>query len=250
MKPAEIEQLHNVCMAIGQLKSQLIEELPHYGHQALFMQNDEITTGQLNNKTEIKIHLLTGQLLYFHNEKGSYIDLIKDNIAEKLRHIATTNNLKMPEIKLENVTHSQLSKFYNYAIKAKRTIELFRMRLEGNFTLVHLWPHHFDFSVEWFTGKKDEQIGTGISPGDDQYSEPYLYMNPYPFNPKVIENNLPVGTWHTSTWKGVKVERDDLANYHQHEATELLHQLFLIAKKNFDYVFIFRTITTFEINGN
>ncbi len=105
----------------------------------------------------------------------------------------------MPETKLENVTHEQLSKFYDYAIKAKRTIELFRMRLEGNFTLVHLWPHHFDFSVEWFTGKKDEQIGTGISPGDEQYSEPYLYMNPYPFNQKVIENNLPIGTWHTST---------------------------------------------------
>ena len=234
MKPEEIEQLHNVCMAIGELKSQLIEELPHYGHQGLFMQNDEITTGQLNNKTEIKVHLLTGQLLYFHNEEGYSIDLISDDIAKKLGSIVSKNNLKMPEIKLENVTHSQISKFYDYAIKAKRTIELFRMRLEGNFSLVHLWPHHFDFSIEWFTGKKDEQIGTGISPGDEQYSEPYLYMNPYPFNPKVIENNLPVGTWHTSTWKGIKVERDDLANYPQNEVTELLHQLFLIAKKNFD----------------
>ena len=38
-----------------------------------------------------------------------------------------------------------------------------------NSRLFILWPHHFDFSVEWFTGKKDEQIGTGISPGDEQY---------------------------------------------------------------------------------
>lgn len=233
MKPEEIEQLHNVCKAISELKTQLIEELPHYGNQALFMQNDEITTGQLNNKTEIKIHLLTGQLLFFHNETGHYIDLTKDNLAEKLKQILAKYDLKLPEISLENVSHSQLSTFYDYAIKAKRTIELFRMRLEGKFTLVHLWPDHLDFSIEWFTGKKDEQIGTGISPGDEQYPEPYLYLNPYPFNLKVIENNLPIGTWHTSTWKGIKVEREDLGNYRQQEANDLLYQLFLIVKKNF-----------------
>ena len=72
MKTTEIEQLQNLCKVLGELKSQLIEELPHYGHQALFFQNDEITTGQLNNKTEIKIHLLTGQLIFFHNENGYF----------------------------------------------------------------------------------------------------------------------------------------------------------------------------------
>src|SRR4030067_317357 len=105
MNPSDIKQLQNVCMAIGELKSQQTEVLPH------------------------------------------------------------------------NVNHGQLSEFYSYAVKAKRTIELFRMTLDGNFTLAHLWPHHLDFSVEWFTGKRDEQIGTGISPGDEQYKDPYLYMN-------------------------------------------------------------------------
>ena len=234
MHPKKIERLHNVCKVVGDLKSQLIQELPHYGHQALFFQNDEITTGQLNNKTEIKIHLLTGQLLFFHNEDGIYIDLIKENISEKLQPIAAKYNLKLSELTLENVTHSELSDFYDYAIKAKRTIELFRFTLDGKFTLVHLWPDHFDFSVEWFTGKKDEQIGAGISPGDEQYDEPYFYMNPYPFNSKITQTTLPVGTWHTSSWKGIKVDREDLAKYPQNEATDLLHQLFLIAKKNFD----------------
>ena len=64
------------------LKQQLIEELPQFGHHRLYFQNDKITTGQLNNKTEIKINLLTGQLLYFHNEKYHFIDLKNDNILE------------------------------------------------------------------------------------------------------------------------------------------------------------------------
>jgi hypothetical protein len=233
MKPSEIEQLHNVCMAIGELKSQLVDELPHYGHQALFFENDEITTGLLNNKTEIKINLLSGQLLYFDNEQGHFIDITKDDINEQLSKIAVKFNLKMPEPNLDKVSNSQLSAFYSYAIKAKRTIELFRMTLDGNFTLVHLWPHHFDFSVEWYTGKTDEQIGTGISPGDKEYSEPYLYMNPYPFNPEVTQYNLPIGKWHTASWKGIKIDREDLGKYPQNEVTDLLHQAFLIAKKNF-----------------
>ena len=234
MKPNEIEQLQNICKIISQLKSQLIDKLPHFGHESLFLQNDEITTGQLNNETEIKIHLLTGQFSYFHKEHGHIIDATKDEFGTQISQIISNYGLKLPNVKLEKIPHGQLSKFYDFAIKAKRTLELFRMRLDGNFTLVHLWPHHFDFSVEWFTGRADEQIGTGISPGDEKYSEPYLYMNPSPFNPKIIENNLPIGTWHTSTWKGIKLERADLGNYPQHEATDLLYQLFLIAKKNFD----------------
>ena len=234
MNPLEIAQLHNACIAIGELKSQQTEELPHYSNQALYFQNDEITTGLLNNKTEIKIHLLTGQLLYFHNEMGHFIDLTKDNIEEKLAKIVEKYNLKLPQINLDNVSHKQLSEFYSFAIKAKRTIELFRMTLDGNFTQAHLWPDDLDFSVEWFTGKRNEQIGIGISPGDKQYPEPFLYMNPYPFNPKMVEYRLPIGTWHTSSWKGIKVDRDDLAKYEQSEVNDLLHQIFLISKKNFE----------------
>jgi len=234
MKPSEIKNLQNACMAMSELKSQLIEKLPHFGHESLFFENDEITTGILNNKTEIKINLLTGQMLYFHNESGQLIDITKNSLHEEFSKISKKLNVKMPKNKLEAVSHSELSEYYSFAVIAKRTIEHFRMALEGNYTFVHLWPHHFDFSVEWFTGKKEEQIGTGISPGDGQYSEPYLYMNPYPFNPKVTEINLPIGKWHTSSWKGIKVDRNDLGKYPQNEVTDLLHQIFLIAKKNFE----------------
>jgi hypothetical protein len=52
------------------------------------------------------------------------------------------------------------------------------MRLTGKFTLVHLWPHGFDLSVEWFTGLEyDQQIGIGISPGEENITLPYLYIS-------------------------------------------------------------------------
>jgi len=107
------------------------------------------------------------------------------------------------------------------------------MNLRGNFTLIHLWPHHFDFSLEWFTGNKDEQIGIGISPGDETYSFPYLYMNPWPFNKKITENSLPIGKWHTTQWNGIKVEWNELMEFTSKDAAKKLTELFFIARKSF-----------------
>ncbi|MDH3677084.1 MAG: hypothetical protein OEQ12_02140 [Nitrosopumilus sp.] len=227
------ETLQPICMVMGELKQQLIEELPHFGHHGLFFQNDEITTGQLDNKTEIKINLLTGQLLYFHNEKGSFIDLKNNDILEKLKSITSEQNLKISTEPLKNTDEKELIEYHDFAVKAKQVMELFRMNLRDSFTLVHLWPHHFDFSLEWFTGNKDEQIGIGISPGDANYSFPYLYMNPWPFNEKVMENSLPIGKWHTSGWNGIMVEWADLIQFKPTDAAGKITYLFNIAKKNF-----------------
>jgi len=233
MKPEEITDLHNLCKIIAQLKKQMIEELPHYGSEALYFKNDEITTGLLDNKIEIKINLRANKLQYFNNERGSSIDLNTGNASQQLQQITSDHDLKSPKITVDKVHQNQSSLFLNYAIDAIRILELFRMELQGKFTLVHLWPDHFDFSVEWFTQKKDEQIGTGISPGDEQYSEPYLYMNPYPFNEKLTSSKLPLGAWHTSEWKGAKVEFKDLLKHTPIIAANKLHEIFKIVKTNF-----------------
>ena len=233
MPSLEFENLHQVCMTIGEIKQQLVEELPNFGHHGLFFQNDEITTGLLNNKTEIKINLLTGQLLYFDNEKGSFIDLKKDDILEKLKTVTSNQNLKISTESLNNTTDQELSEYHDFAKKATQILELFRMNLRDNFTLIHLWPHHFDFSLEWFTGNKDEQIGTGISPGDEQNSNPYLYMNPWPFNEKITNESLPIGKWNTDGWNGIKVEWGELEQISPKDAARKITGLFLIAKKSF-----------------
>ena len=235
MNIQHMQPMRKLCMAISEIKQQLItDELSHYGSQALYFQNTEITTGLINNKIEIKIHLSTGQLLYFNDEMGDHIDLFTDDITEKLTKITEKYGLKGPEGKLENLDFEKISSFQDYAIPALKVLELFRMTLRNKFTLIHLWPHHFDFSLEWFTGNADEQVGTGISPGDEHYSEPYLYMNPYPFNEQITANDLPIGIWHTSGWQGVKIEWKDLLKYPPANAVNKLHEVFEIVKKNFD----------------
>jgi len=72
MKPEEIIDLHNLCKVVVQLKKQMIEELPHYGSEALYFKNDEITTGLLDNKIEIKINLRANKLHYSNQKCRAY----------------------------------------------------------------------------------------------------------------------------------------------------------------------------------
>ena len=230
----KIRDLQNVCKIVSKLKSQLIEELPHYGHDALFLKNDEITTGLLNNKTEIKINLVTAELLYFDNEQGYLVELTRDEIIERLQDIVTRYGLNMSRTpSLTNLNIEDLSDYLVFATKANRSLELFRMKLIGHFTQVHLWPDGFDFSIEWFTNKNDEQIGVGISPGDGQYESPYLYVNPYPFNEMMVNESLFTGRWHIVGWKGIKVEWKDLERKPEQQISGEIYDLFLVAQRNF-----------------
>jgi len=228
-----ISGLQTVCKIISQIKSQLIEMLPHYGHDALFFQNDEITTGLLNNKTEVKIHLLTGELLYFHNEIGHFVDLTRDGFYERLESIVTKYGLNMPKVPSLTLPQECLFEYITFAKRVNKSLELFRMKLRDHFTQVHLWPHGFDFSVESFINGDKDQIGVGVSPGDDSYEAPYLYVNPYPFSENIIHQPLPIGKWHTQGWNGIKVEWNDLNIKKEQEVSTYIYTLYQVAMYNF-----------------
>jgi len=89
----------------------------------------------------------------------------------------------------------------------------FRATLPGERSPVQLWPHHFDLSLVWFSGREadvpageeggPEQIGFGFSTGDESVPEAYFYANPWPFPDGLQETPLPPGAqWHTTGWMG------------------------------------------------
>jgi len=60
-----------------------------------------------------------------------------------------------------------------------------------------VWPHHFDLGGILALGDKRE-IGIGMSPGDRNYDEPYLYVTPYPVAPNAVMPALAAGgQWST-----------------------------------------------------
>ena len=68
---------------------------------------------------------------------------------------------------------------------------------------VRCWPHHFDIAtLVAEPGAERATIGIGLSPGDEHYAEPYLYVGPYPYPDTRALPALDVGRWHTEGWVG------------------------------------------------
>lgn len=226
-----IIQLRNICKILANIKANHIAKLPHYGHESLFFQNNGITTGLINNAIEIKIDFFSGLLIYYNNEYTQIIDLTEKNIDVNFRSLFSkllSNMLKTDN--LERLKLEDLKVYFDFISKANLSLELFRSKLKGNFTLVHLWPDGFDLSVEWFTGINEQQVGIGISPGDQNFSKPYLYVNPYPFSRDVLKQQLPIGKWNTSQWNGIKVEWKDIEKLYVEEISNIINNLFEIAR--------------------
>jgi hypothetical protein len=81
--------------------------------------------------------------------------------------------------------------------------------------------------------KNNEHIGVGISPGDDDSESPYLYVNPYSFDEKMVDRSLDIGKRHTTGWNGIKVEWNELEDKIEQEISSTIYDLFLVAKRNF-----------------
>ena len=68
---------------------------------------------------------------------------------------------------------------------------------------VRCWPHHFDIAVliaidQGGDPETDRSIGVGLSPGDETYAEPYLYVTPWPYPEAAALSGLTAGgQWHT-----------------------------------------------------
>jgi hypothetical protein len=79
-----------------------------------------------------------------------------------------------------------------------------RQMIEHKFSAspVRCWPHHFDLATQTMLPTLDPDmagyIGTGVSPGDDYYDEPYFYVSIYPEPELATLPALPaLGHWHT-----------------------------------------------------
>lgn len=239
MENIDAPNLHLAVKFLKELRIQMVGGLPHYGNYGLFFRNDEITTGLMNNKKEIKINLLDGSFHYYDTENGNTFDITKPESPKTIHEFLQNLGFETSKLKLNSISLDQLHRYREFSILTNRYLELMRMRLKGQYTQVYLWGHNFDFDLVWFTGSRssegyDEQIDIGVTPGDGGHPAPYLYVTPRPFNDKIINSKLPIGKWVTEGWKGILVEWNELIVKPQNEIVDLIEALFNIGKKNFD----------------
>ena len=87
-------------------------------------------------------------------------------------------------------------------------LEEFSRKLAGvHASPVLCWPHHFDIAtlVKLEDGQpaNARSIGVGVSPGDQYYAQPYVYVSPWPrFDGAKLPDLPPPGHWHTEGFFG------------------------------------------------
>lgn len=105
--------------------------------------------------------------------------------------------------------------YWQAASQVDVLLKQFKGELREETSPVQLWPHHFDFSLVWFSGRlvpgvdtadaehADEQMAFGFSSGDEGIQEPYFYITAYPWQDALFEFELPAGaSWRKEGWKG------------------------------------------------
>lgn len=80
---------------------------------------------------------------------------------------------------------------------------------------VRCWPHHFDIAtlvrLDESTEESARSIGVGMSPGDDYYPQPYIYVSPWPRLDAGPLPDLPrPGRWHTEGFFGAVATAEDI----------------------------------------
>jgi hypothetical protein len=87
-------------------------------------------------------------------------------------------------------------------------LEEFAARLAGpRASPLLCWPHHFDIAIlvklEDGQPANARSIGVGVSPGDEYYDQPYVYISPWPrFDGERLPELPPPGHWHTEGFFG------------------------------------------------
>jgi len=101
----------------------------------------------------------------------------------------------------------------------------FKGELRQESSPVQLWPHHFDLSIVWFSGRlvpgvdpadeehADEQMNFGFSTGDEGIPDPYFYITAYPMPDGLLDTRLPEdAAWHTEGFTGAVLMYEALVN--------------------------------------
>lgn len=234
MQKIDAPNLKSAVQFLKELRIQLVGDLPHYGNYGLFFNNNEITTGLMNNQTEIKINLLDGSFHYYEIEFGTTIDITQPDSQQQICNLIQQRGLEIPEIDFKSVPMDQLHRYREFSVIANRYLELVRMKLKGQYSHVYLWGHNFDFDLVWYSSKGEDQIDIGISPGDVGHPMPYLYITPRPFKNHLLNTDLPIGKWVSEGWMGILVEWEDILSKPQDEAVALILELYALAITNFD----------------
>jgi hypothetical protein len=92
-----------------------------------------------------------------------------------------------------------------------------KRREHANASELRCWPHHFDIAALWTLDDEADpehakSVGIGMSPGDETFPQPYVYVLPWPAPDPAALHDLAVGSWHTEGFVAATLAAADIAS--------------------------------------
>lgn len=233
---------------LGKIRRALTPPQKHWWHISLRVVPQGLTTTPIplsdaddDATFEMILDLQQGQLIVTTSRNGSWRTPLAGQSAKEfcdmtlaaLGRMGIAVEIDRSLFADESARVFEVAAAKNYgqvAVNIDRVLKQFKAELPGETGPVQLWPHHFDLSLLWFSGRKvpgvdpaeeenaDEQMNFGFSTGDEGLPEPYFYITAYPWPVGITDAPLPAGAvWHTESWKGALLRYDTLLGTNQPE---------------------------------
>jgi len=212
---------------LGKVRRALAPPHSQWWHITLHVDANGLTTTPIPTENPFELRLnLRAHTLEFHPIDGvEHNSLPLENqsahsVAEWMLNQLAIIGVK-PEIDCAPFSSNKIlpydagrAEIFFTALKSiDHTFRQFKSELPGETSPVQIFPHHFDVSLVWFTGRQvvvpageeggAEQVGFGFSTGDDTLPEAYFYATPWLAPAGLADTPLPVGaSWQTTGWTG------------------------------------------------
>jgi len=227
------DTLHQYCQLVGKIREVMSPPNPHWWHISLRISEKGLTTTPIpktkdstRQTFEIIFDLVNHQLVIESNFRevkrikltGQSLCALYEETCSLLTEIGVVLPIKKElfDSGKSGVYDEEAVTGYWYSLKEiDRILNIFRAELSGDTSPVQLWPHHFDMSMSWFSGRlvpgKDpndveaskEQMMFGFSTGDETIPDAYFYVLSYPVLEDLSNINLPNDAkWNNEGFKG------------------------------------------------
>ena len=233
--------LHMYARVLGKIRQALTPPQKHWWHISLRAAAAGLTTTPIpaGNKTFEMLLDFTTHELCLSSSAGDWWDLSLPGHSTADFYDETLGALQTSDIEVQidpspfddetprTYDPAAVEAYWQALSQLDVLLKQFKGELRQETSPVQLWPHHFDLSLVWFSGRlvpgtdpndpeyADEQMAFGFSTGDEGIPAPYFYITAYPWPESLSQMTLPAGaTWQEEGWNGAllmyeNVVRDD-----------------------------------------
>ena len=214
---------------LGAIRRANASKQPHWWHVTLHTNPAGYTTTEFpasGSVGEIRLDVVDRQARLFKDKheckmfalEGQSAAEFYSQVDEALVEIgiaAATPEVDLARFPGGDLDVDAIDRFWRALRPIDATLKSFKESLVGRTSPVHLFPHNFDHSLLWFSGRlvpgqdpsdeesAEEQLVFSFSTGDGSIPEPYFYATAYPEPDGFVGSELPdPAFWNSDGFSG------------------------------------------------